>query len=188
MCGVTSDPSLARLATRSQILWKPRISFSAPMEAGNTSSPNRGSARSISQAACDRGRSDAPVFVSFRRAVRVTRSTSGHVSASASPRRQPESARKRAIAMAIGQVGLGHAAAPCRGRRIRHSSPDAGVPCKLLLDPMGRIVGAKALPDGIGEDNAQKRERPRRGPFPPVTRASPCFPVFTRAAVAPSLT
>ena len=83
----------ARLATRSQTLWKPRISLSAPIEAGNTSSPNRGSARSTSQAACDRGRSDEPVFVSASRAVRVAKSISDHLSARASPRRQPVTAR-----------------------------------------------------------------------------------------------
>ena len=35
------------------------------------------------------GRIEVPVFVSARRAVRVTRSTSAHLSASISPRRQP---------------------------------------------------------------------------------------------------
>jgi hypothetical protein len=48
----------------------------------------------------------------------------------------------------------------------------------VLLDPMSRIVGAKTLPDGIREDNAQKRERPRSGPSPASHAGEPMLPGF----------
>ena len=48
----------------------------------------------------------------------------------------------------------------------------------VLLDPMSRIIGAKALPDGIGEDNAQKRERSGGGPSPASHTRESMFPGF----------
>ena len=93
---------------RSQTLWNPRIVLLAPTDAGNTRSPIRGSESSTSQAACDRGRRDAPVFVSGNRAVRVTRSTTDQLSASISPRRQPVRARNLSCAYSDRPSCLGH--------------------------------------------------------------------------------
>ena len=67
--------------------------FACVADEGNTKALMRGSSRSASHAACDRGRIEAPVLVSARRAVRVTRSTSFHLRESISPRRQPVRAR-----------------------------------------------------------------------------------------------
>ena len=48
----------------------------------------------------------------------------------------------------------------------------------VLLDPMSGIVGAKALPDRIREDNAQERERPRGCPSPASHAGKPMLPGF----------
>ena len=133
----------------------------------------------MSQAVCDSGRIDAPVLVSLSRAVRVERSTSDHVSASISPRRQPVSARKRVCGDGNRPSGLGH-----RPQRF----PEGGIffigratlafIVSVLLDPMSGIVRAKTLSGGIREDNAQKRERPRGSPSPARHAGEPMLPRF----------
>ena len=51
-------------------------------------------------------------------------------------------------------------------------------PVSVFLDPMNWIVGARTLPDRIGEDNAQKCERPCRSPSPASHTREPMLPGF----------
>ena len=176
-------------AMRSQTLWNPRIGLSIPTEAGNTSSPIRVSDRSTSHAACDKGRSDAPVFVSVSFAVRATRSISDHFSASISPLRQPVTARNRVAATATGQVvsGIVRRASPSAAysasdrRRLRWPSAWRSTPRTGLSARSPRLTANEKMAPSIPKVRVAV-------PRPPVTRASPCLPVLMRADVAPSVT
>src|SRR6516225_5045735 len=114
-----------------------------PRVAGNTKSPERERLRTTSQAARESGRTLRPVFVSPSVAVRRARSISLQRSVSASPERQPLTARKRATAIAGGHM-LAAAAFRSALPSAPHSAPHRiGENCtQQSYRPVGRTFAS----------------------------------------------
>ena len=127
-----------------------------------------GTLPSKSQAACGSGRMLRPVFESVRITVRLARAISSQRRASASPLRQPVSARKRITAIAGDQLVRDLSLSQRSGQHsvfVVREAPLALVVGKLA-DMVGWVIRPHAVVHCIGENGAEQTDCASGDPAP----------------------